>query len=83
MQKIVKALAVLVAVAGIATVGGCSTIADLEARAVADRAANPSKYLEDPDIKRAQMTQNQGGAAFPEFCTFGCPKEPMDLSRNH
>ena len=83
MKKIGKALAVVVSVAGLASVGGCSTIADLEARAVADRAANPAKYLEDPDIKRAQMTQNQGGAAYPEFCTFGCPKEPMVLTRDH
>jgi hypothetical protein len=61
---------------------GCSAIAQLEENARADRAANPGKYLEDPEIKRAQMTQNQGGAAYPEFCTFGCT-EPMDLTRNH
>lgn len=83
MKKIGKAVAVTVAVAGLAALWGCSTIAELEARAVADRAANPGKYLEDPDIKRAQMTQNEGGAAYPEFCTFGCPKEPMVLTRNH
>ncbi|WP_153785395.1 hypothetical protein [Pseudomonas sp. EMN2] len=83
MKKIGKAVAVIVAVAGLAALGGCSAITELEARAVADRAANPAKYLEDPDIKRAQMTQNEGGAAYPEFCTFGCPKEPMDLTRNH
>lgn len=83
MKNIGKAVAVFVAVAGLAAAGGCSTIDNLEARAIADRAANPAKYQEDPAIKRAQMTQNGNGLAFPEFCTFGCPKEPMDLTRNH
>ncbi|HGA2320932.1 TPA: hypothetical protein ACIRVE_005564 [Pseudomonas putida] len=61
---------------------GCSTIAQLEANARADRAAHPEKYQEIPEVARQQMSPGQDGAPYPQFCTFGCT-EPMDLSRNH
>lgn len=67
--------------ASLFAVTGCSTVAKLEKKALAERADTPEKYQEITEVQRAQLTQNQGGAAFPEFCTFGC-KEPMDLTRN-
>ncbi|MDH4602361.1 MULTISPECIES: hypothetical protein [Pseudomonas syringae group] len=60
---------------------GCSTVSQLEANAIADRSANPEKYREDPAVLRQQLTANQSGFAYPEFCTFGCPDEPMNLMR--
>ena len=66
--------------ASLLSMTGCSTVAQLEENARAERAENPGKYQEITEVQRAQMTQNQGGAAYPEFCTFGC-KEPMDLTR--
>jgi hypothetical protein len=79
MNKFIKTtLAALVVVAA-ATSTGC---AQLEANALADRAAHPEKYQEIEAVKRAQMTSNGNGAPFPEFCTFGCPETRTDLSRN-
>lgn len=73
--------AVLVIVGSLSSAAGCSTIADLQAAAKADRAAHPEKYLEDPVILRQQMTPNQEGMAYPQFCTWGCG-EQIDLTRN-
>lgn len=61
---------------------GCSTIDRLEANAAADRAAHPEKYEEIPAIARQQMSPGQNGAAYPEFCTWGCPEEATDLTRS-
>ena len=64
---------------------GCTTVDNLHAAAVAERAANPEKYQEIASVQRAQMTANQDGSAYPQFCTFGCPtaEERLDLTRNH
>lgn len=64
------------------SVSGCSTIAQLEANARADRAANPEKYREIAEVARQQMSPGQDGGPYPQFCTFGC-QEPVDLTRNH
>ena len=74
-------VAALVIVGSLSSTAGCSTIADLQAAASADRAAHPEKYLEDPAILRQQMTPNQEGMAYPQFCTWGCG-EQIDLTRN-
>ena len=68
--------------AAVSVTAGCSTIASLEASAQADRAEHPEKYQEDKATLRQQLTANQNGSAYPEFCTFGCPAESMDLTRN-
>lgn len=78
--KKIAALAFLAT--AVITASGCSTIERLEANARADRAAHPEKYQEIPEVARAQKTGNQEGAAFPEFCTFGCPAQHEDLTRN-
>lgn len=82
MNKLIKsAMATLVVVAAVASTG-CAAIDRLEERAVADRAQNPEKYQEIAQVKREQMTANQGGMAYPEFCTNGCPEIQTDLTRN-
>lgn len=81
MTKFIKStLAAMVVVAAAANTG-CSTIDRLEANARADRAAHPEKYQEIEAVKRAQMTNNGNGIAFPEFCTFGCPETQTELTR--
>lgn len=63
---------------------GCTTMDNLHAAAVADRAANPEKYTEIASVQRAQMMPNQDGSAYPQSCAFGCPtaEERLDLTRN-
>lgn len=63
---------------------GCQTMDKLHADAVAERAANPEKYTEIPEIQRAQMMPNQNGSMYPQSCAFGCPtaEERIDLTRN-
>lgn len=75
------AAAAFIALSALATTG-CGTISTLEENARAERAENPAKYQEIPEVARAQKTQNEGGAAYPEFCTFGCPGQPQELTRN-
>lgn len=82
MNSSLKNFAFAVALFGaVSATSGCSSIAALETSARADRAANPEKYQEDPAIQRQQMTPNQEGAAYPQFCTWGC-QEQIDLTRN-
>ncbi|VVN26520.1 hypothetical protein PS623_04562 [Pseudomonas fluorescens] len=66
----------------LAVASGCSTIERLEANALADRAKNPQKYQEIPEVAQAQKSANQNGPAYPEFCTFGCPDQHEVLTRN-
>ncbi|MNJ62848.1 hypothetical protein D3C77_587030 [compost metagenome] len=81
MSKLVKtAMCALVLAAGLGSVG-CATVEKLEADARADRAAHPGKYTEIPEVRKAQMTQNESGAAYPAFCTFGCKEQTEDLTR--
>ena len=85
MKAVLKLVACGFVVLGALTTAGCETLDKAHAGAVAERAANPEKYTEIPEVKRAQMTANQNGSAYPEFCTFGCPtaEERIDLTRNH
>ncbi|WP_219096191.1 hypothetical protein [Pseudomonas sp. UMAB-40] len=62
---------------------GCTTIDKLHADAVADRAANPEKYTEIPEVRAAQMANNQDSGAYPAFCTWGCTDDAMPVTRNH
>lgn len=81
MKKTTKYSLAVLAIMGALLSAGCSTVERWEAAAVADRAANPAKYQEDPEILRQQLTANEGGAAYPEFCTWGCPSERVELTR--
>lgn len=81
-MKISKTILMSIFVATVAAAtSGCSTVNQWEASALADRAANPEKYREDPAVLRQQLTANQSGFAYPEFCTFGCSEEPVNLMR--
>ncbi len=81
MKTIKNAVALLLAATVMSATVGCSSIERLEANARKDRAENPEKYQEIPEIARQQMTANQQGVTFPEFCTWGCPAESTDLTR--
>lgn len=63
---------------------GCTTIDNLHAAAAAERAANPEKYTEIPEVARAQYTANQDGSVYQQSCAFGCPtpEQRMELTRN-
>lgn len=80
-MNIKKLAATAVIAASLLSATGCSTIAQLEANARADRAAHPEKYQEIADVARQQMSPGQDGAPYPEFCTWGCPETPTDLTR--
>ena len=83
MQVSLKSLIAIALVASTALLNaGCSSIAELKASARADREAHPEKYKEDPEVVRQQMTANQNGPAYPQFCTWTCPIEQPDLTRN-
>ena len=83
MKSTLKTLfSAAVIIATVSVTAGCSTIANLEAAAQADRAQHLEKYQEDQTILRQQLTANQNGLAYPQFCTWGCPKEQMDLTRS-
>lgn len=83
MKASVKIAAFGLVVMGALFNTGCTTLDNLHAAAAADRAANPEKYTEIPEVQRAQMTANQDGSAYPQFCTWGCPtsEERIELTR--
>lgn len=83
MKCIFKTVGTAIFVCGVlSTASGCSAVTKLEASARADRAANPEKYQEIPEVARQQMSPGQDGGPYPAFCTFGCPDTQPDLSRN-
>ncbi|WP_219096269.1 hypothetical protein [Pseudomonas sp. UMAB-40] len=61
---------------------GCTTIDKLHADAVADRAANPEKYTEIPDVRIAQLTMGEA-PIYQDSCAFGCPDGLPELTRSH
>ena len=83
MKALTKAAAFsLVALLALASTG-CAALDKLHADAAADRAANPEKYTEIPEVRAAQMASNQDGGAYPAFCTWGCTDDAFPVTRNY
>lgn len=80
MKALTKAAAfTFVAMFALATTG-CAGIDKLHADAVAERAANPEKYTEIPEVLSAQTAPNQDGPIYQKSCAFGC--ETAEKSAN-
>ena len=60
---------------------GCTTLDNLHASAVADRAANPEKYQEIPAVRTAQISPNQDGPIYQDSCAFGCPASKSEQAK--
>jgi hypothetical protein len=71
----------IVAMCALATTG-CAGLDKLHADAVAERAANPEKYTEIPEVRLAQLTKGEA-PIYQDSCAFGCPDGLPELTRNH
>jgi hypothetical protein len=83
MKASIKFAAFGLVVMGALSAAGCNTIDTLHADAVADRTANPEKYQEIPEVRAAQMANNQDSMAYPAFCTWGCTDDAFPVTRNY
>lgn len=62
---------------------GCTTLDNLHAAAAAERAVNPEKYTEIPEVAQAQYSAGQDGMPYQPSCAWGCPDGVPELTRNH
>jgi hypothetical protein len=83
MNATIKFAALGLVVIGALLNTGCTSLDNLHASAVADRAANPEKYQEIPAVRIAQISAGQEGPIYQDSCAFGCPDGLPELTRGN
>jgi hypothetical protein len=82
MNTFFKSVAFCFVVVGALATTGCAGVDKLHADAVAERAANPEKYTEIPEVRMSQLTKGET-PIYQDSCAFGCPEGLPELTRNH